>query len=145
MVTQFPNAVEFEASPNPLSTGLTLGPVHLTITDLNRAVDFYRVGLGLSVLEQSDSETVLGAGELPLVHLCEQRDARSAGRATGLYHFAIRVPDRTHLGNVLQNIIERQIPVTGFADHNVSEAIYLPDLDGNGIEIYRDRPRAEWT
>jgi catechol 2,3-dioxygenase len=133
-----------EPSPNPLSPSLTLGAVHLTITDLDHTIDFYRVGLGLAVLDQSDGEAVLGVGDQRLVHLVENRKASPIVRTTGLYHFAIRVPGRRELGNVLQNIIERQIPVTGFADHNVSEAIYLPDLDGNGIEIYRDRPRDEW-
>jgi catechol 2,3-dioxygenase len=61
-----------------------------------------------------------------------------------LYHFALRVPDRRALGNFLENLVQRQVAVTGFADHNVSEAIYLPDLEGNGIEVYRDRPRDEW-
>jgi catechol 2,3-dioxygenase len=76
--------------------------------------------------------------------LTEQPEARSVSGTTGLYHFAILVPDRPALARSLRRIANSRTPVQGFADHGVSEAIYLPDPDGNGVEIYRDRPRAEW-
>jgi catechol 2,3-dioxygenase len=79
-----------------------------------------------------------------LLILTENPSAPTVHRATGLYHFAILVPSRVDLAQVLKNIGDTETPVQGFSDHLVSEAIYLADLDGNGIEVYRDRPRAEW-
>jgi catechol 2,3-dioxygenase len=86
----------------------------------------------------------LGAGGPELVVLTEKKGARRVRRASGLYHFAILVPSRLELAQVLKRIGETRTPVEGFSDHLVSEAIYLPDPDGNGIEMNRDRPRSEW-
>jgi catechol 2,3-dioxygenase len=86
----------------------------------------------------------LGAGEENLIELVENPSARRVPRRTGLYHIAILVPSRFALAQSLARIAETRTPVTGFADHHVSEAIYLPDPDGNGIEIYQDRPRDQW-
>jgi catechol 2,3-dioxygenase len=93
---------------------------------------------------QGDGQAFLGAGETDLLILSEQPGARRVKGVTGLYHFAVLVPNRPALAQALRRIAETGVPVEGFADHGVSEAIYLPDPDGNGIEIYRDRPRPEW-
>jgi catechol 2,3-dioxygenase len=108
-------------------------------------VDFYERVLGLAVLEQTPQEATLGAGGQPLLRL----EAISGGQrqpdfSTGLYHLAIRLPSRPDLGRVLLNLGRTKYPVSGFSDHLVSEAIYLNDPDGNGLELYRDRPRNEW-
>lgn len=94
---------------------------------------------------QADHQATLGAGGPDLLHLFEDRPApRREPRMTGLYHFAILVPSRAHLARALRRLVEKETPLQGFADHLVSEAIYLADPEGNGIEIYRDRPREEW-
>src|SRR5581483_10617209 len=114
-----------------------------------QSLPFYQNGLGMKVhrIETTSSgEKIahLGAGGEDLLLLTENPDARDPGRATGLYHFAILVPSRFELGRSLRNFIQQEIPMQGFSDHLVSEALYLADPDGNGIEVYRDRPRSEW-
>ena len=121
-----------------------LGPVSLTVSDLSRSLAFYQERLGFQVHEQSAGQAALGAGGEDLVLLTEQPGAQHPGRTTGLYHFAILVPSRVELAQVLRRIAETRTPVQGFSDHLVSEAIYLADPDGSGIEIYRDRPREQW-
>lgn len=125
---------------------ITLGPVKLRVKDLARAKDFYVKALGLSEIKQEDGALLLGASGTPLVWLEEHADARQlpSNSATGLYHFAILLPSRKELGFVLRNLIALGIDV-GQGDHLVSEAFYLSDPDGNGIEIYVDRPREDWT
>lgn len=124
-----------------------IGAVTLTVADLSRSLDFYR-RLGLHVHRQENGTAaktaVLGAGENDLLVLYENPQARPVRGHTGLYHFAILVPSRLELAQALRNLAQQQFPVQGFSDHSVSEAIYLADPDGNGIEIYRDRPREEW-
>ncbi len=127
-----------------ISPDTRLGYVHLTVSNLERALDFYQQSLGLQLHRRQNGTAALGAGAGDLLRLTENPQARRVSRTTGLYHFAILVPDRLELAQVLRRIAETQTVVQGFADHGVSEAIYLPDPDGNGIEIYRDRPRAEW-
>ena len=121
-----------------------LGYVHLTVRDLRKSLAFYEDALGFKIHSQSGGTARLGAGESDLLVLTENPSARMAARATGLYHFAILVPSRFHLAQSLRRIADTETQVQGFADHLVSEAIYLADIDGNGIEIYRDRPRTEW-
>lgn len=121
-----------------------LGYVSLTISDLRRSVRFYQDSLGFQLLKEEGDTAYLGAGEDILLILVEQPGAIQYERRTGLYHFAILTPSRVELGNVLKNLIESNTQIQGGADHLVSEAIYLSDPDGNGIEIYRDRPRADW-
>lgn len=122
-----------------------MGPVALTISDLAQSVDFYTGVLGMSVLDRTPGEATLGAGSTHLIYLHERPGARpQPDRSTGLYHVAILTPSRPDLGRVLINLARTQYPVQGFSDHAVSEAIYLADPDGNGLEIYRDRPRDEW-
>lgn len=122
-----------------------IGAVALTISDLARSLAFYQANLGFQLHRQADRVAHLGAGGPDLLILHEEPDAPRPGpRSTGLYHFAILVPSRRHLAQSLRQLAASRTPVQGFADHLVSEAIYLADPDGNGIEIYRDRPRQEW-
>jgi catechol 2,3-dioxygenase len=123
---------------------LRLGYVHLTVADLQRAVGFYQKSLGFQLHRQAGDTAYLGAGGPDLLALTEQPGATRPRHATGLYHFAILTPSRPALAQSIQHIAETRTPVQGASDHLVSEALYLPDVDGNGIEIYRDRPRAEW-
>ena len=122
-----------------------IGTVHLQVPDLERSIKFYTDIIGLQTSNRENGSAVLGVGDArPLVRLTERPGARRVQGTAGLYHFAILVPSRWDLGRSLRRITETRTPVTGFADHLVSEAIYLPDVDGNGVEIYRDRPRDEW-
>jgi catechol 2,3-dioxygenase len=121
-----------------------IGMVSLTVHDLIRSLHFYQEILGFSLHEREGSVARLGAGGPDLLELVEMRDGRRVQSTTGLYHYAILVPSRYQLALSLKRILETNTPVQGFADHLVSEAIYLADPDGNGIEIYRDRPRADW-
>jgi catechol 2,3-dioxygenase len=127
-----------------------IGEVQLTTSNLDRAVAFYQDRLGFQVIEKDGGRAVMGVGNHPLVTLVEKKDApprapHGAGRGTtGLYHFAVLLPDRRSLANLLYHLAETETPVQGAADHGVSEALYLADLDGNGIELYRDRRRGEW-
>lgn len=123
-----------------------LGPVALTVPNLAHALQFYADTLGLRTLQQRENGVVLGVDAgMPLVSLTETPDARpKPPHTTGLYHFAILLPSRSDLASVLRRLAEARYPLQGAADHGVSEALYLADPDGNGIEIYRDRPRDEW-
>jgi catechol 2,3-dioxygenase len=121
------------------------GPVSLTIADLDRSLAFYTARLGLKLHGREASSARLGVGGEDLVRLVELIGARRARGTTGLYHFALLVPSRAELGRVLRHFVTTRTTLTGVADHLVSEALYLSDPDGNGIEVYRDRPRAEWT
>jgi catechol 2,3-dioxygenase len=127
-----------------LPADLQLGYVHLTIANLNRSLAYYQSVLGFQ-LHRRDSDTAyLGAGGDDLLALTERPNATRARRATGLYHFAVLVPSRRELAQVIRRVATTRAPVQGASDHLVSEALYLADPDGNGIEIYRDRPRADW-
>jgi catechol 2,3-dioxygenase len=121
-----------------------LGPVALTVSDLGRSVDFYEVVLGLRVHRRGGGEAVLGAGGEDLVVLAEEPGAQRAGRHAGLYHVALLFADREELGRALLRLAAARAQITGASDHGVSEAIYLSDPDGNGIELYADRPRERW-
>lgn len=121
-----------------------VGAVHLTVGDLDRSVAFYEERLGLAVRGREDVKAALGAGGEDLLVLVEDREARPATGATGLYHFALLVPSRRALARTLARLEDSGTPLSGAADHGVSEALYLSDPDRNGIEVYRDRPRDEW-
>lgn len=122
-----------------------IGAVSLTVHNLERSLNFYQQNLGFKLHRRENGTAYLGAGKEDLLVLHENPSAVPLRRRqTGLYHFAILTPSRVALAKSLQHLAETQTPVQGFADHLVSEAIYLADPDGNGIEIYRDRPREEW-
>ena len=123
-----------------------VGTVRLTVADLGRARDFYERAIGLRASEFGDGMLALSAsGERPLIELRGDLSAPALGaRTTGLYHLAILVPSRRDLALALVRLAEARWPLDGASDHLVSEALYLSDPDGNGIEIYRDRPREQW-
>ncbi len=127
-----------------LPDGLRLGPVHLTVTDLDRSIGFYESAIGLQLARRDGSDAALGAGGQDLLVLVEEPDARRAGRHAGLYHFALLHPSRLELARAAQRLIATETPVSGASDHRISEAIYLPDPDGNGIELAADRAREHW-
>ena len=122
----------------------TVGAVHLTVSDLARSLDYYRSAIGLRVLEEGAGRASLGTDGGELLALVEERGARPAVGYTGLYHFALVVPERVQLAAWLAHAARDRVPLVGLSDHFVSEALYLSDPDGYGIEIYRDRPREIW-
>jgi catechol 2,3-dioxygenase len=122
----------------------SVGGVQLTIADLARSVSFYRSRLGLTVHRQDDRTAWLGVGGAALLALSQSENAPRVHGATGLYHFAILVPSRADLACSLRRLSETHTVMQGAADHGVSESLYLADPDGNGIEIYRDRPSEQW-
>jgi catechol 2,3-dioxygenase len=121
-----------------------LGAVHLTVADLERSRAYYAGSIGLAVLGESDGELSLGAGGRELLHLVEEPGARPADGYTGLFHFALLVPERADLARWLAHAARDRVQLTGASDHFVSEALYLRDPDHHGIEIYWDRPRELW-
>ena len=127
-----------------IDPGTHIGAVHLTIADLNRSVRFYEAHLGFTLHRRDDRTAWLGAGGRDLLVLSQCDTAPRVRGTTGLYHFAILVPSRADLARALRRLVETETVMQGAADHLVSEALYLADEDGNGIEIYRDRPRAQW-
>lgn len=129
---------------NKLPADTKIGTVSLTISDMERSLDFYQNGLGLKLLRHEDNVAHLGAGEAELLKLTAVPQARVVRGVTGLYHFALLLPNRVELAGALRHFMNRNVALQGFSDHLVSEAIYLADPDGNGIEVYRDRPRSEW-
>ncbi|MFZ1399428.1 MAG: VOC family protein [Candidatus Promineifilaceae bacterium] len=121
-----------------------IGLVSLKVADFGRSLPFYTGNIGLKLLRQAGDTAVLGTTERPLLELIQQPNATPPGGTTGLYHFALLVPSRLELARTFKNLVETRTRFQGFSDHSVSEAIYLGDPDGNGIEIYRDRRRNEW-
>jgi catechol 2,3-dioxygenase len=125
-----------------------IGHVHLKVSDLERAEAFYVGVLGMTVTARVPGALFVSFGDYH--HDIGLNTWRSGGGGpppqgtTGLFHFAIRVPTRKQLARVVKRLIEAGVPIGGASDHGVSEAIYLNDPDGNGIEIYRDRDRSEW-
>ena len=137
------------SSSRPIPAGASIGHVHLKVSDLERAVAFYRDVLGFAVTERIGSQAAfLSAGGYHH-HIGLNTWESDGGRpppvgATGLYHAAILYPTRTDLANALRRLLANGIRIDGAADHGVSEAIYLHDPDGNGLELYWDRPREQW-
>jgi catechol 2,3-dioxygenase len=126
-----------------------IGHVHLKVSDIERALGFYRDVLGFDVtVQMGDSAAFLSAGGYH--HHIGLNTWESRGGSppppgtTGLYHVAIRYPSRASLATALRRVVEASVPLAGASDHGVSEAVYLRDPDGNGIELYRDRPKEEW-
>jgi catechol 2,3-dioxygenase len=132
------------ATASKLPATLRLGPVHLTVTDLPRAVAFYERGIGLQLHRREDGEAAMGAGGEDLLVLVEEPNARPPGRHSGLYHYALLHPSRLELARAVQRLLTTRTPISGASDHGISEAIYLSDPDGNGIELAADRPRERW-
>jgi catechol 2,3-dioxygenase len=121
------------------------GPVRLRVADLDSEREFYERAIGLSPIDSGDGVARLGADGTPVVELDHRADAPARPpRTTGLFHLAILVPDRAALAAALARAVRAGGRISGASDHLVSEALYLNDPEGNGIEIYRDRPRAEW-
>jgi catechol 2,3-dioxygenase len=121
-----------------------VGEVHLTVADLERSVDWYRSAVGLRELERDGAVARLGADGNELLVLHEEPGARPVRGHTGLFHYALLLPEREDLARWLIHAAGSRVPLSGMSDHLVSEAIYLRDPDFHGIEIYRDRPREEW-
>jgi catechol 2,3-dioxygenase len=139
-------------APNPSATPtfasrtpLHIGAVALKARDLAALTAFYRDAIGLAVLDHDKEGATLGAGGVPLVHLEHAPNAKPDDpRTAGLYHTAFLVPTRADLARWLLYVAQRHVPLTGASDHFVSEAIYLDDPEGNGVEVYRDRGPDEW-
>ena len=136
-------------SAAPLDPRVDIGHVHLKVADLDRALGFYCGVLGFELQARMGNQAAfISAGGYH--HHIGLNTWESAGGSpappghTGLYHSAIRYPDRRTLADALRRVVEAEVPITGASDHGVSEAIYLDDPDGNGVELYRDRPREEW-
>jgi catechol 2,3-dioxygenase len=126
-----------------------IGHVHLKVSNLERAVQFYTEVLGFGVQQRwGGSAAFLAAGDYHHHLGLNTWESRGGGApapgTTGLYHFAILLPNRRELARTFKRVLDHGWPIDGAADHGVSEAIYLRDPDGNGIELYRDRPPADW-
>ena len=121
-----------------------LAEVVLNVKDLTRQTAFYHQIIGLEILSQTETEAILGLGRKALVHLIQAEKAGEVREHYGLYHLAILLPTRKALADVLKHLSDLRIPLVGGADHGYSEAIYLEDLEGNGIELYRDKPVSSW-
>ena len=127
-----------------------IGHVHLKVADIDRALAFYQGVLGFNlVLRMGDAAAFVSAGgyhhHIGLNTWQSRRGSPAPPHHTGLYHFAIRYPSRRDLATAVRRVLDAGVPIQGVADHGVSESIYLTDLDGNGIELTRDRPESEWT
>ena len=132
-----------------IDPNVDIGHVHLKVSDIDRALGFYRDVLGFDVTQRmGDQAAFLSAGgyhhHLGLNTWESRGGSPPPAGTTGLYHVAIRYPDRATLADALRRVVEAGIPISGASDHGVSEAIYLRDPDQNGIELYRDRAREEW-
>lgn len=141
--------ISFQRLPTtPIDPATEVGLLSLTVAELARSIAFYSDAIGFTVLRQDTSRATLGTAEKPLLLLHEQSGAapwpRDRESYTGLYHFAILLPTRTNLGQWLRHWLDLGFPLPGQGDHLVSEALYLEDPDGNGIEVCRDRPRDQW-
>jgi catechol 2,3-dioxygenase len=121
-----------------------MGAVHLSVADLGRSISYYEQAIGLSVHDRAGGRAALGTGAEDLLVLLEEPGARPAHGYSGLYHYALLVPERADLARWLAHAARERVQLVGLSDHFVSEAIYLSDPDDHGIEIYWDRPREVW-
>ena len=132
-----------------IDPGTDIGHVHLKVADLDRAIAFYRDVLGFDLTQRMGDQTAFLSADEYHHHIGlntweSKGDSPPPPGSTGLFHVAIRYPTRTALADALKRLVENSVPLSGASDHGVSEALYLHDPDGNGIELYRDRPREEW-
>jgi catechol 2,3-dioxygenase len=132
-----------------LDPRVDIGHVHLKVSDLDRALDFYSGVLGFDVVVRlGDEAAFISAGGYHHHIGLNTWESKGAGppppNTTGLFHTAIRFPDRKTLAEAVRRVVDAGIPLSGASDHGVSEAIYLRDPDDNGVELYRDRPQEEW-
>jgi catechol 2,3-dioxygenase len=127
-----------------LPAALRLGPVHVLVTDLDRSLDWYETALGLQVHRRENGQAEFGDGIETVVVLHEDESARPVGRHAGLYHYALLYPSRSELGRAALRLGVTRTPIQGMSDPGTHEAIYLPDPDGNGVELAADRPRDQW-
>ena len=137
------------AEPRPLDPRVDIGHVHLKVADVDRALAFYCDVLGFTLVQRMGREAAFVSAGGYHHHIglntWESRRGQPPPRgSTGLFHLAIRYPDRTTLGDAYRRLLQAGIPLDGAADHGVGEALYLSDPDGNGVELYRDRPQDEW-
>lgn len=137
------------STAGPLDAQVRIGHVHLKVADLDRAIGFYRDVLGFEVMQLYGREAAfLSAGgyhhHIGLNTWESKGGSPPPPGATGLFHVAILYPTRAALGDAVRRVTEAGIAIDGASDHGVSEAVYLRDPDGNGVELYRDRPQAEW-
>lgn len=121
-----------------------IGTVAITVSNLERSLAYYQERIGLQLHKRKGDRAWLGVGGNDLLLLVARPGATKPQRTTGLYHFAVLVPSRWHLAQSLHHLIETETPIGGASDHIISEALYLSDPDGNGIEIARDRHRDQW-
>lgn len=121
-----------------------LGHVALNVRDLELQSLFYQQVLGLEILSETPKQIDLGVGQTVLVRLIQTEQAGEVNHSYGLYHLAIVLPSREDLGTIFRHFIDNKIPLQGASDHGFSEAIYLADTEGNGIEVYRDLPQDTW-
>ena len=121
-----------------------LGYVALNVRNLDLQSQYYQQVLGLSVIYQEESMIDLGVGKSVLVRLIKTEETLEVAGSYGLYHLAILLPSREALAQIFKHFVDHSVPLIGASDHDYSEAIYLEDTEGNGIEIYRDRPVSEW-
>lgn len=137
-----------ESTPS-IHPGVRIGHVHLKVADLERALGFYRGVLGFDLVQRYGTQAAfVSAGgyhhHIGLNTWESQGALPPSARSTGLYHLAILYPDRPSLAQALKRVLDAGVELEGAADHGVSEAIYLRDPDGNGVELYRDRPEDQW-
>jgi catechol 2,3-dioxygenase len=143
-VSQHEKKVVPEAAPPVLPPRLRLGAVHLTVTDLDRSISFYEDAIGLRLHRRENSLAAMGVGEEDLLVMYEEPEARRAEKHAGLYHYALLFPSREELAHAALRLAATRTRIQGASDHGTHEAIYLPDPDGNGIELAADRPRERW-
>ena len=127
-----------------LPADLGMGPVRIAVADLDRAIGFYQDAIGLRLHRRDGSEAAMGAEEEDVLVLQAEQGSRQAGREAGLYHFCLLFPTREELARAATRLATRRTPIQGASDHGTHEAIYLADVDGNGIELAADRPREVW-
>jgi len=138
-----------KGSATPIDPRVDVGHVHLKVSDLDRAIRFYSDVLGFEVTQRYGTQAAfLSAGGYHHhvgLNTWESRGGPPPAQGTtGLYHVAFRYPDRAALAEALRRLLARSVPLDGASDHGVSEALYLRDPDGNGLELYWDRPRDAW-